>query len=45
MKPLLLFISSVQKELELERATVAELIATDPFLLMEGVLTGGASLT
>jgi hypothetical protein len=33
MIPLRLFISSVQKELELERAAVAELIATDPFLL------------
>lgn len=28
-----IFISSVQKELELERATVSGLIATDPFLL------------
>jgi hypothetical protein len=28
-----IFISSVQKELELERAAVAGLIATDPFLL------------
>ena len=33
MKPLRIFISSVQKELELERAAVAGLIATDPFLL------------
>ncbi len=33
MKPLRVFISSVQKEVELERATVAGLIATDPFLL------------
>ena len=33
MKPLRIFISSVQKELELERAAVAALIATDPFLL------------
>ena len=31
--PLRIFISSVQKELELERAAVASLIATDPFLL------------
>lgn len=31
--PLRLFISSVQKELELERAAVAALISTDPFLL------------
>src|SRR2546430_10679943 len=28
-----IFVSSVQKELELERAAVASLIATDPFLL------------
>ena len=28
-----IFISSVQKELELERAAVAGLITTDPFLL------------
>ena len=28
-----IFISSVQKELELERAAAAGLIATDPFLL------------
>lgn len=33
MKPLRIFISSVQKELELERAAVAALVATDPFLL------------
>lgn len=33
MKPLRIFISSVQKELELERASVAMLISTDPFLL------------
>lgn len=33
MKPLRIFISSVQKELELERAAVAGLISTDPFLL------------
>ncbi len=33
MKPIRIFISSVQKELELERAAVAGLIATDPFLL------------
>jgi ATP-dependent DNA helicase RecG len=33
MKPLRIFISSVQKELELERAAVATLITTDPFLL------------
>ena len=32
-----LFISSVQKELELERAAVAGLIATDPFLLQHCV--------
>jgi predicted HTH transcriptional regulator len=32
-KPIRVFISSVQKELELERAAVASLIATDPFLL------------
>lgn len=31
--PIRIFISSVQKELELERAAVASLIATDPFLL------------
>ena len=31
--PIRIFISSVQKELELERAAVAGLIATDPFLL------------
>ncbi len=37
MKPLRLFISSVQKELELERAAVAGLIATDPFLLQHSV--------
>ena len=33
VKPIRIFISSVQKELELERAAVASLIATDPFLL------------
>lgn len=33
----LVFISSVQKELELERAAVAGLIATDPFLLQHCV--------
>ena len=32
-----IFISSVQKELELERAAVAGLISTDPFLLQHGV--------
>lgn len=37
MKPIRIFISSVQKELELERAAVAGLIATDPFLLQHGV--------
>jgi predicted HTH transcriptional regulator len=37
MKPLRIFISSVQKELELERAAVAGLIATDPFLLQHCV--------
>ncbi len=37
MKPVRIFISSVQKELELERAAVAGLIATDPFLLQHGV--------
>jgi hypothetical protein len=37
MKPIRLFISSVQKELELERAVVAGLIATDPFLLQHSV--------
>lgn len=36
MKPLRIFISSVQKELELERAAVAGLISTDPFLLQHG---------
>jgi hypothetical protein len=35
--PLRIFISSVQKELELERAAVAGLIATDPFLLQHCV--------
>lgn len=33
MDPLRIFISSVQKELELERAAVAGMISTDPFLL------------
>jgi hypothetical protein len=33
MPALRVFISSVQKELELERAAVASLITTDPFLL------------
>jgi ATP-dependent DNA helicase RecG len=33
MKPIRIFISSVQKELERERAAVAGLISTDPFLL------------
>ena len=37
MKPLRIFISSVQKELELERAAIAGLISTDPFLLQHGV--------
>ncbi len=37
MAPLRIFISSVQKELELERAAVAGLIATDPFLLQHCV--------
>jgi ATP-dependent DNA helicase RecG len=37
MKPIRLFISSVQKELELERAAVAALISTDPFLLQHCV--------
>lgn len=37
MKPLHIFISSVQKELELERAAVAALISTDPFLLQHCV--------
>ncbi|MDO8804974.1 MAG: ATP-binding protein [Elusimicrobiota bacterium] len=37
IKPLRIFISSVQKELELERATVAGLISTDPFLLQHSV--------
>ena len=37
MKPLRIFISSVQKELELERAAVASLISTDPFLLQHSV--------
>ena len=32
-----IFISSVQKELELERAAVAGLMATDPFLLQHCV--------
>lgn len=36
MKPIRIFISSVQKELELERAAVAGLISTDPFLLQHG---------
>src|SRR5258708_6493554 len=33
MTPFRIFISSVQKELELERAAIASLISTDPFLL------------
>ena len=33
MSPLRVFVSSVQKELEHERAAVAQLISTDPFLL------------
>jgi ATP-dependent DNA helicase RecG len=37
MKPIRIFISSVQKELELERAAVAGLISTDPFLLQHVV--------
>lgn len=37
MKPVRIFISSVQKELELERAAVAGLISTDPFLLQHGL--------
>lgn len=37
MNPLRIFISSVQKELELERAAVAGLITTDPFLLQHCV--------
>ncbi len=37
MKSLRIFISSVQKELELERAAVAALITTDPFLLQHCV--------
>lgn len=37
MKPIRLFISSVQKELELERAAVAALVSTDPFLLQHCV--------
>ena len=32
-----IYISSVQKELELERAAVAALIGTDPFLLQHCV--------
>jgi hypothetical protein len=44
MKPLRLFISSVQKELELERTAVAGLIATDPFQLTEEILPGGPRL-
>lgn len=37
MSSLRVFISSVQKELELERAAVASLITTDPFLLQHCV--------
>jgi predicted HTH transcriptional regulator len=37
MAPLRIFISSVQKELELERAAVGSLITTDPFLLQHCV--------
>ncbi|HEY4301082.1 MAG TPA: ATP-binding protein [Candidatus Didemnitutus sp.] len=37
MKPLRIFISSVQKELELERTAVAALVTTDPFLLQHCV--------
>lgn len=42
-----IFISSVQKELELERAAVAGLISTDPFLLQHcvPVLLGIATRT
>jgi predicted HTH transcriptional regulator len=36
-RKLRVFISSVQKELELERAAVAALLATDPFLLLHCV--------
>ena len=37
MKLVRIFISSVQKELELERAALAGLISTDPFLLQHAV--------
>lgn len=37
MKPIRIFISSVQKEMALERAAVAGLISTDPFLLQHCV--------
>lgn len=37
VNPVRIFISSVQKELELERAAVASLITTDPFLLQHCV--------
>ena len=37
MKPIRIFISSVQKELELERAATAALISTDPFLIQHCV--------
>jgi predicted HTH transcriptional regulator len=37
VRPLLIFVSSVQKELELERAALASLITTDPFLLQHCV--------
>src|SRR6185312_2857072 len=37
MPTIRIFLSSVQKELELERAAVAALIATDPFLLQHCV--------
>ena len=37
MRAVRIFISSVQKELELERAALAGLISTDPFLLRHGV--------
>lgn len=37
MKPIRIFISSVQKELEFERAAIAALISTDPFLLQHSV--------
>ena len=50
MKPAVrVFISNVQKELELERAAVAGLISTDPFLLQalrtRAVREGAAAAT